>query len=168
VPEYEQHDRQGVRAIFGLEDEQALNQPLGDVITCEDRCIAFPNLFQHRVQPFQLIDPTKPGYRKILVFFLVDPTQSILSTANVPPQQRSWFLEHLHATPPFNKLPIELVTNVLEFSNWPMSLEEARAAREALMTERKYVSHPFSCDSFLFRPFFMVQILCFAKQSALL
>jgi len=40
----------------------------------EGRCIAFPNIYQHRVSPFELRDKSKPGHRKILAFFLVDPT----------------------------------------------------------------------------------------------
>jgi len=53
----------------------------------EDRCIVFPNFYQHRVAPFQLKNPNEIGQRKILIFFLVDPSIRILSTANVPPQQ---------------------------------------------------------------------------------
>jgi hypothetical protein len=54
------------------------------------RMIVFPNIYQHRVGSFSLKDRSKPGHRKILVFFLVDPTQRIVSTATVPPQDISW------------------------------------------------------------------------------
>jgi hypothetical protein len=43
------------------------------------------------VQPFELIDKSKRGIRKILVFFLCDPSEPVVSTATVPPQQLSWF-----------------------------------------------------------------------------
>ena len=46
-PNYEQGDNRGVREVYGLQSEEALNQPLGSVITQAGRCIAFPNLFQH-------------------------------------------------------------------------------------------------------------------------
>ncbi|CAF5081644.1 unnamed protein product, partial [Rotaria sp. Silwood1] len=89
-PNYQQNDNRGVRIVYGLNDEAPLNQTLGEVITQENRCLVFPNIYQHRVAPFQLKDPTQSGQRKILVLFLVDPTARILSTANVPPQQSHW------------------------------------------------------------------------------
>jgi hypothetical protein len=45
------------------------------------------------VSPFQLADPTKPGHRRFIALWLVDPHVRIVSTANVPPQQQSWWLE---------------------------------------------------------------------------
>ncbi|MGW0122286.1 DUF4246 domain-containing protein [Streptomyces sp. NPDC003327] len=112
-PEYEQSDDNGVREVYGLETEDALNQLLGSVPTPAGRCLAFPNLLQHRVDPFRLADPTRPGHRKILAFFLVDPERRIVSTADVPPQQ-PW----------------------AETST--MTLDEAKAYREQLMQERKF------------------------------
>eukprot|EP01087_Luapelamoeba_hula_P017302 TRINITY_DN5437_c0_g1_i6.p1 TRINITY_DN5437_c0_g1~~TRINITY_DN5437_c0_g1_i6.p1 ORF type:complete len:614 (+),score=118.31 TRINITY_DN5437_c0_g1_i6:20-1861(+) len=138
-PNYEQNDNQGVRAIYGLSDGDGLNQELGSVETKEDRCIAFPNLYQHQVAPFHLADPTRPGQRRILVFFLVDPTQRVLSTSDVPPQQRDWLLRHLAALPPFNRLPVEIIhKHIAPFIEWPMSMDEAKEHRDELMTERKY------------------------------
>ena len=89
-PAYEQNDDRGPPAVYGLSNGEALVQPLGAIDTCEGRCIAFPNVFQHRVAPFSLLDASKPGHRSILVLFLVDPTISILSTSRVPPQQKDW------------------------------------------------------------------------------
>ncbi|MGW9452118.1 DUF4246 domain-containing protein [Streptomyces sp. NPDC055632] len=86
-PHYAQNDDNGLREIYGLEDEDALNQVLGSVPTPAGRCLAFPNALQHRVAPFRLADPTRPGHRKILAFFLVDPSERIVSTSDVPPQQ---------------------------------------------------------------------------------
>lgn len=60
---------------------------LSSVDTHENLCLVFPNFMQHRVSNFGLEDESKPGYRKILVFFLIDPAHRILSTADVPPQQ---------------------------------------------------------------------------------
>jgi hypothetical protein len=51
-----------------------------------------------QVQPFKLADPAKPGVRKILVFFLVDPGTPVLSTARVPPQRLDWMVRHLVQT----------------------------------------------------------------------
>ncbi|MEV6684338.1 DUF4246 domain-containing protein [Streptomyces sp. NPDC051130] len=112
-PHYEQNDDNGLREVYGLEDEDALNQVLGSASTPEGRCLAFPNILQHRVGPFRLTDPSRPGHRKILAFFLVDPSEKIVSTSDVPPQQ-PWF----------------------ETST--MTLEQAKNYREELMKERKF------------------------------
>ncbi|MET9497828.1 DUF4246 domain-containing protein [Streptomyces sp. NPDC006552] len=112
-PEYEQNDDDGLREVYGLEDEDALNQTLGSAVTPAGRCLAFPNVLQHRVSPFRLTDPARPGHRKILAFFLVDPGRTIVSTSDVPPQQ-PWA------------------------DTSTMTLDEARRYREQLMQERKF------------------------------
>ncbi|MFK0223610.1 DUF4246 domain-containing protein [Streptomyces vinaceus] len=112
-PNYEQNDDNGLREVYGLEDEDALNQVLGSTATPAGRSLAFPNVLQHRVGPFRLADSSRPGHRKIVAFFLVDPSQQIVSTSDVPPQQ------------PWS----ETAT---------MTLDQAKAYREELMRERKF------------------------------
>ncbi|MFF2652681.1 DUF4246 domain-containing protein [Streptomyces sp. NPDC058045] len=112
-PRYEQNDGYGLREVYGLEDEEPQNQMLGSASTPPGRCLAFPNILQHRVGSFRLADPTRPGYRKILAFFLVDPSKRIVSTSDVPPQQ------------PWSATSI-------------MTLEQAESYREQLMQERKF------------------------------
>ncbi|WP_433519941.1 DUF4246 domain-containing protein [Nonomuraea sp. CA-143628] len=112
-PDYEQNDDIGVREVYGLNDEDPLNQVLGSASTPAGRCLAFPNILQHRVGSFHLTDPTRPGYRKILAFFLVDPSVTIVSTSDVPPQQ------------PWS-------------ATSTMTLEQAKNYREQLMQERKF------------------------------
>ncbi|MFJ4559921.1 DUF4246 domain-containing protein [Streptomyces massasporeus] len=112
-PDYEQNDDNGLREVYGLEDEDALNQVLGSASTPAGRCLAFPNVLQHRVGSFRLVDPTRPGHRKILAFFLVDPSETIVSTSDVPPQQ------------PWSETST-------------MTLEQAKGYREQLMQERKF------------------------------
>ncbi|MFD6467572.1 DUF4246 domain-containing protein [Streptomyces goshikiensis] len=112
-PSYEQNDDNGLREVYGLEDEDALNQTLGSASTPAGRCLAFPNVLQHRVGSFRLTDTTRPGHRKILAFFLVDPSESIVSTSDVPPQQ------------PWSDTST-------------MTLEQAKEHREQLMRERKF------------------------------
>ncbi|KAA8649094.1 uncharacterized protein ATNIH1004_004989 [Aspergillus tanneri] len=41
----------------------------------------------YRVSPVKLEDRSKPGHRKILALFLVDPNIRIISYANIPPPQ---------------------------------------------------------------------------------
>jgi len=121
--------------------------------------LTFPNILQHRVQPFKLADPTKPGHRKILALFLVDPGIRIISTANVPPQQRDWWSESVvkdfaKSGKALGKLSPELKDKVFEsVDDFPISMEEAKEIRLRLMEERKkyvvqnvraFESHEFS------------------------
>ncbi|CAF1078068.1 unnamed protein product [Didymodactylos carnosus] len=137
-PKYEQNDNRGVETVYGLNDEQPLNQPLGELITQENRCIVFPNIYQHRIAPFQLKDLTKSGQRKILVLFLVDPSVRILSTSNVPPQQSHWLVNIIRSMPPFNELPLVVVDKIMNYVDFPMNMNQAKQHREKLMDERKY------------------------------
>ncbi|KAJ4376011.1 hypothetical protein N0V83_001291 [Neocucurbitaria cava] len=90
-------------------------QNYGTVETRQGRLLAFPNVLQHRVSPFQLIDPTKPGHRRFIALWLVDPTKRIISTANIPPQQMTWYVDSLLGSTSsardeaLSKLPPELV-----------------------------------------------------------
>ena len=136
-PFYEQYDDRGVRETYGLEDEDPLNQVLGNLIAEQGRCIVFPNIYQHLVAPFKLVDKTKPGFRKILVFFLVDPTVKIISTHNVLPQQPDW--DDVQPDAPADK-------------RRKMTREEAEAFREQLMFQRKYAHNEFQKE-FYERPF---------------
>ncbi|KAI1089855.1 hypothetical protein F5B19DRAFT_484951 [Rostrohypoxylon terebratum] len=94
-------------------------QNYGSVETRQGRLLAFPNVFQHRVSPFRLEDPTKPGHRRFIALWLVDPTRRVISTANVPPQQLDWFLNALGSTneslqAALEKFPAELVALMKE------------------------------------------------------
>lgn len=91
-------------------------QTYGDIQTSMGRLLAFPNTLyvidvrflhicvtianiggficsnsQHKVSSFELRDPSKPGYQRVLTLWLVDPHRRIISTANVPPQQKHWW-----------------------------------------------------------------------------
>lgn len=109
-PRYEQSDREGMWYMYRLYDGDAVVQHLDGITTKQDRCIVFPNIYQHQVQPFELQDPTRPGSRKILVFFMVNPEEDpIVSTTFVPLQQAEWHpvIEILQEIKP--RLPLELV-----------------------------------------------------------
>ncbi|KAJ8073725.1 hypothetical protein AAF712_003212 [Marasmius tenuissimus] len=137
--EYDQDDYGGLEELFGIEQSGPYLLNLGSVSTKEGRLLVFPNVLQHQVQPFQLADPSKPGYRKILALFLVDPNIRTLSTANIPPQQRDWWAEVVgqDKSTRLGKLPAELMDHVVEMTDeWPISLEEAKKVREDLMHKR--------------------------------
>ncbi|OCH87177.1 hypothetical protein OBBRIDRAFT_806237 [Obba rivulosa] len=131
--------RLGFRAmvVYDIDgDGGPLSQPLGSVVTREDLCLVFPNIYQHRVAPFELADLTKPGVRKTLYFLLVDPTHHILSTTEVPPQQRPWCDETANF-PGMQNLPVELFNMVRdEVIDGTITLDEAKEERKKLMKER--------------------------------
>ena len=142
--EYEQSDDQWLTDIFGCENWKGAVQHVGSVETREGRLLTFPNILQHRVEPFKLADPTKPGHRKIVALFLVDPNLKVTSTAHVPCQQQEWWWERVMATKsqptskaPISRVPIELQDGILEDVDFPFSLKEAKALRLELMEERK-------------------------------
>ncbi|KAI0360307.1 hypothetical protein OH77DRAFT_1585941 [Trametes cingulata] len=135
--DYEQYDHRGYLAVYGIAGDMALNQQLGHITAVEDKCIAFPNIYQHRVAPFELVDRSRPGHRKILAFFLSDPLTPIHSTSTVPPQQEAWYRDAVYGSEAFKKLPTELVELILRYVlEGTVTMEEAMADREELMEER--------------------------------
>ncbi|KAH9850235.1 hypothetical protein C2E23DRAFT_735740 [Lenzites betulinus] len=134
---HEHSDHQGYLTVYGFCGGDSLNQKLGYIVANEDKCIAFPNYYQHCVEGFELADPTKPGVRKILCFFLVDPETKILSTTDVPPQQEDWLMAEMHRVPAMLDLPAELFEMVAEHAmGGTISRKEAEEHREQLMAER--------------------------------
>ncbi|KAF7967158.1 hypothetical protein HWV62_35668 [Athelia sp. TMB] len=136
---YRQGRHRWLQEIFGCENEESSVQYVGDVVTKQGRLITFPNVFQHRVAPFKLADPTKPGHRKILALFLVDPHIQIISSAHVPCQRRDWWADELGRSGALpGKLPLEIVQEVTaSVDDFPISLEDAKKLRLELMEERK-------------------------------
>ncbi|KAG9121084.1 hypothetical protein FRC07_003102 [Ceratobasidium sp. 392] len=138
---YEQDDEHGCRQTWGIARDDPCVNELGAVVTCQDRTIAFPNVYQHKVSFFELKDKTKPGHRKIVALFLVDPAIHRPSTTTVPPQQQDWRSaavssnENLKAA--FNKLASEIIDRVNSFAEGTMTREEANTYRLELMDERK-------------------------------
>ncbi|POR39597.1 Uncharacterized protein TPAR_00204 [Tolypocladium paradoxum] len=125
---YRQNDNRSVERAFAIRSGFDTLQDVGSVLTRPGRALFFPNLFQHRVQPFSLADPLKPGHRKILALFLVDPAIPVMSTANVPPQQRHWWKGET--------VPPEVAEMVTKNIDTLIGEDEARGLREELMAER--------------------------------
>ncbi|KAI0657024.1 hypothetical protein C8Q70DRAFT_1056268 [Cubamyces menziesii] len=140
---HDQWDNRGCLVAYGFGEHSSLNQALGDIVAYEGKCVAFPNEYQHAVEPFELVDPTRPGYRKILCFFLVDPLYRVHSTSDVPPQQAEWWDHRLigglfpKLFPAFSRLPPELQEQILdELRAGTTSRAQAEEDRRKLMDER--------------------------------
>ncbi|KAG6909613.1 hypothetical protein DXG01_016395 [Tephrocybe rancida] len=136
--EHEQYHHDWLPEIFGCEPEGPAVQDVGAVATPEGRLLTWPNILQHQVQPFKLVDPTKPGHRKILAFFLVDPNIRIISTANVPCQQLEWWADAIqNKRSSLTELPAEIKEHIIQdVEDFPITLEEAKGMRLKLMDER--------------------------------
>ncbi|KAJ7822522.1 hypothetical protein B0H14DRAFT_3731695 [Mycena olivaceomarginata] len=113
------------------------------IATSAGRVLAWPNLYQHRVAPFRLFDPTKPGHRKILAVFLVDPSiEPIPSATDIPPQQHYWTLDALvdarnDPNSLFSRLPLELLGLTQDYLAYTlMTRDEAEEHRQDLIEER--------------------------------
>ncbi|KAL2844164.1 hypothetical protein BJY01DRAFT_215221 [Aspergillus pseudoustus] len=125
---YEQSQHEFLQQVYGFPDtvdghnQGLVTQELGSVECREGRLITFPNTLQHRVSPFSLADPSKPGHRKILALFLVDPHRRVISSANVPPQKEGWRRDGQKDASSGQK--------------GLMSMEEAKGYRLELMKER--------------------------------
>lgn len=59
-----------MKEMFGTTNEEPTVIELGSVVKWAGRLLTFPNVVQHRVNPFRLADPSKPGHRKILLVLL--------------------------------------------------------------------------------------------------
>ncbi|KAJ6530430.1 hypothetical protein DFH09DRAFT_1250363 [Mycena vulgaris] len=140
---HDQDDEMCMDILYGMQRNSHCCQDLGSIATTAGRALTWPNIYQHRVAPFHLVDPTKPGHRKILAIFLVDPSiEPIPSATNVPPQQADWAfgaLEESRGDPAstFSRLPPELSNAIHDrFPDTFMTRKEAEAYRLSLMKER--------------------------------
>lgn len=133
--------------IFGFEFEDEVYAPktqeIGSVTTQQGRIVSWPNVMQHRIEPFALADRTKPGHRRVIVLYLVDPHYRIPSTKTVPPQQHDWWIEAALARRNFasdskaSTLPQEVLDLVnAETEDWPMGREEAESIKREVERDR--------------------------------
>ncbi|KAF8656144.1 hypothetical protein AX16_002746 [Volvariella volvacea WC 439] len=128
--EYIQDDHDWLPVVYGMENEEPGVQPIGSVEAREGRLVTFPNVLQHQVQPFKLADATRPGHRKILALFLVDPNVKIVSTANVPCQRKDWWRKKVGRG-------VETMVDEESGKEFPIGMTEAKRMRLELMEERR-------------------------------
>ncbi|PVF99044.1 hypothetical protein CPB86DRAFT_849593 [Serendipita vermifera] len=102
-------------AYWGKQRGSHLNQEIGSVVLRKGRCITYPNLYQHRLSPFELVDKSTSGYRTTLQIMLVDPEVPILSSTDVPPQQASWAMQALMDSLN-NRVPVEIIQRIVDFA----------------------------------------------------
>ncbi|KAI2467403.1 hypothetical protein F4781DRAFT_402292 [Annulohypoxylon bovei var. microspora] len=114
-------------------------QTIGSVLMRPGRMLAFPNVFQHQEEGVGLLDPAKPGYRKMLAMFLVDPNIRVLSTGVVQPQQKDWWVREVRKISPFSKVPMEIFDIIMNFVHgFRMSWKDAKCIQDGV--ERRRIS----------------------------
>ncbi|KAI1322089.1 hypothetical protein F5Y16DRAFT_387533 [Xylariaceae sp. FL0255] len=139
----EQGEFEYLERWLGISSDDIPLQPLGSVVARSGRLVAFPNVLAHQVKPFKLADPARPGHRKILAMFLVDPHLRVLSTSVVPPQRMDWWSREVRKVAPFNALPLEIYEMIINNVDGLMTWEDGEAVRETLMQERMWVKDAF-------------------------
>jgi hypothetical protein len=137
---------------WGLRDGDESNQYLGHVEIREGLAVGFPNLYQQRHSPVELVDKNRPGRFTLVSIMLVDPDAPlILSTSTVPPQQREWILGVL-ARSIDERLPMELLIRIVDEVDGLLSEDETNRYQEEMSREReqfqktnneRYFSLPF-------------------------
>ncbi len=123
--------------IYGARSSDPVIQHMGDVTLSENRLITYPNTFQTRLLPFELIDKSKPGHVKLLILHLIDPNRRMMSTSMVPPQRRDWWAQEIRAgNTRFSRLPGEVWDMIVEMvDEYPIGMEEGKALRQEFKTE---------------------------------
>ena len=85
---------------------------------------------EHRIEPFELVDPIISEYHCSVVLYLVDPHCRICSTRNVPPQQHDWWADAAINNFFRHGVPCETSAEITgRTDDWPMGVEEARKHR---------------------------------------
>ncbi|GMF49427.1 unnamed protein product [Phytophthora fragariaefolia] len=122
-------------------------QQWGSFVLHEGRSIAVPSFLAHRLERFELLDPTHPdgGELTLATFYLVDPTKEpIVSTRTVCPkqwQQTRRFVQanvgmlHWSLLHPF--LPDEVLTKIAEFAVSHISESQVQLTRENTLAHRQ-------------------------------
>jgi hypothetical protein len=150
--DYPQDQHEWFQEEFGLQNDDSAIQYVGSIEAREGRLLTWPNILEHRVQHFMLADPTKPGHRKILALFLVDPNIPVISTANVPCQRKDWWVEAVKSDRAC--LTVEIQHEILSWVNdYPMDMVHAKELRLELIEERRVIvaatqGATFACPTF--------------------
>lgn len=128
------------RSLWDRAGNEAV-QVLGTVLAPDGRLVSYPNVLQHRVEAFELLDKALPGRRRYIKLHLVDPHYRILSTRNVSPQRYDWWQDRGLGLVDWKRwnLPAEVVRMIMKevaAEKWPMTLEEAVQLRDEAVSER--------------------------------
>lgn len=132
---HEPNDSVWLKQVYGFDVGDSPIQNSGSIECRVGRVVMYPSTIQHRVTGYKLTDPSKKGYTKSLIMFLVDPNIRIISTANVPPQRLDWTFgedELGDLSKSLDKLSTEFEDRK---DNLPMSMSEAKELHSEFLNE---------------------------------
>lgn len=130
------NDAGATSKTWGLRDNYPCRQFIGTVPVRNGLAISFPNIYQHRLRRVRLTDDRTEGRLTILAFFLIDPDiPPILSTIDVPPQQREWIFHELQESLDL-RLPTEVVERIASMVDSLFSEDEAECYQREMQKER--------------------------------
>ncbi|TPX53388.1 hypothetical protein CcCBS67573_g09712 [Chytriomyces confervae] len=142
--DFEQRDFSGLERVFGVSPETLVHTQIrGQIDARNHRAVVFPDFLHHKVKDFELDDKKKPGFCRILVFFLVHPLFCTYSTRTVAMQQRDWVAQDLFDLVFKGILPYEIVESVVGYLGSTFSAVEAAVYAHELSEER---SNPSPTD----------------------
>jgi len=122
---------------WAMQDGDPCHQYIGSKPTSTGLAIAFPNIYQYRHPPFRLRNPSQDGHQRLIAFYLVDPEMKpVISTSEVPPQQKSWIKIAVEESID-TRLPVELVAKIVDLVEGKLSEDEAVHLRREMLEERE-------------------------------
>ncbi|KAJ8608986.1 hypothetical protein MRB53_039345 [Persea americana] len=133
-----QYETEAIAAVFALGSPTGARlkfQETGTVIMSQGRLLTLSNCVEHKIET-SLVDSDRSGRFRFVKIHLVDPNYRICSTSNVRPQQHEWCFETLVWMLMQKGLPRELADEIVELSQWPMSLDYAKAVKTMMKKER--------------------------------
>lgn len=122
------------REILERDTRELLNiQDIGTVVVPDGRLLTYPGVLRHRMERLETVDSSRPGRRRMVLLYLVDPHYRLCSTQNVPPQQRDWW-EYLlddDGQGLDGRVPLDIRTKLTWYANshWIAS-EDATSLRD--------------------------------------
>ncbi|EPQ26843.1 uncharacterized protein PFL1_05478 [Pseudozyma flocculosa PF-1] len=125
-----------ILGLFGPDMEAVFNrEEFGSASIGQGQYLAFPATLSTKMDPVKLLDAKRPGHLTLVRFWLVDPSDSVVSTARVVPQQVDWVKEAMRGMQRdpkslFSLLPIEVLEMIFD------ELEELLEANERGLRKR--------------------------------
>ncbi|KAF3315923.1 hypothetical protein TWF173_003118 [Orbilia oligospora] len=109
-------------------------QEIEPISVKENGAIVYTNIYESRIAPFNLVDRTKPGSLKLLVFHLCDPNADLPTTRDIIPQQPGAYEQVLRKSR-LGLLPEDVFNLILQELETPrMSTAVPRSHRSILPT----------------------------------
>ncbi|KAJ3248956.1 hypothetical protein HDU77_007910 [Chytriomyces hyalinus] len=135
--DFDQGNFSGLATVFDVSPQDLFNTQIrGQIEARNHRAVVFPDFLHHKVKDFELEDNTKPGFCRILAFFLVHPLFCTHSTRTVAMQQRDWVAQDLFDFVFKGILPYEIVESIVRYLGSTFSAAEAAVYAHELSEER--------------------------------